>query len=784
MEFTAHISKDKRRIQTVSEHCRNTAEIAAGFASSFGAENIGRLQGLLHDIGKLCVRFDDYINERSKARRGEIDHSYAGAKYICEMADEIDKKRLYNVSHMIGRVIVSHHGLHDWVDDEGNDYYTIRTDKTDNYDEIKKNTDELFGREYLKDLLEKAADEYRILREKIRGISDRSDTNYAFYLGMLERMMESVLIDADRTDTADFMADRETSEKAASQELWKEMRGRMEEKLSKFSGRTDRISMRRRDISDRCAAFAKNDVRVCRMIVPTGGGKTLSSLRFAIEYCIEHGMERIIYTAPFMSILEQNSMEMRSVTGEENFVEHHSNALADMLDKCGNTEELAEYELHTERWDLPAEAVTMVQFLNSLFLAGSSAVRRMHRLSRAVIIIDEVQSVPIKCVNMFSLAVNFLSQICCAAVVLCSATQPVMNETAYPIIMDEKSSMTGDFTEDFEVFHRTDIISEADAYGMTYDEAAEYSIGRFKEAGDLLVIVNTKSAALAMYERIRDMTDAEVIHLSTNMCPEHRRRKISEMKKLLADKKPLICVTTQLIEAGVDISFRCVIRSLAGLDNAVQAAGRCNRNGESDKPGKVYMIRLQEEHLGSLREIKDAQKILQSMFDSHKNACCDWQSDAVISEYFRRFYLMESGELSYTAEDGNRGTNLIALLSLNKDRYEISPKTSGKFSSQAFKTAGTIFDVIDSCTTDVIVPYNDDAEKLIDSLRNGTADIGKTFRTAQKYMVGIYSNAERKLGENNGIYRLECGAVILEKRFYDDVFGVKLEGAEQENLIF
>lgn len=781
MRFTAHISEDGLRIQTVSEHCRNTAELAAGYAASFGAENIGRLQGLLHDIGKLCVRFDDYINKKSDARRGEIDHSYAGAKYICEMADEIDKKRLHNVSRMIGRTIVSHHGLHDWVDDEGNDYYTVRTDKTDNYDEIKKNTDRLFGRDRIKELLEKAADEYRILREKIRGIS-KENTAFAFYLGMLERMLESVLIDADRTDTADFMAGRETSEKAASQKLWKEMRGRMEEKLSKFAGRTDRISMRRRDISDRCAAFAKNDVHVCRMIVPTGGGKTLSSLRFAIEYCIEHSMERIIYTAPFMSILEQNSMEMRSVTGEENFVEHHSNALADILDKGSDSEELAGYELHTERWDLPAEAVTMVQFLNSLFLAGSSAVRRMHRLSRAVIIIDEVQSVPIKCVNMFNMAVNFLSQICGAAVVLCSATQPVMNETEYPIIMDEKCSMTGDFTEDFEVFHRTDIISEADAYGMTYDEAAEYSCGRFREAGNLLVIVNTKSAALAMYERIRDIADAEVIHLSTNMCPEHRRRKISEMKKLLADKKPLICVTTQLIEAGVDISFRCVIRSLAGLDNAVQAAGRCNRNGESAEPCRVYVIKLKEENLGSLRDIKDAQMIFQSMFGSGENA--DPQSDAVISEYFRRFYSMESGKLSYPVKDGMMGTNLVGLLSLNEDRYNISPKTSGRFSSQAFRTAGMLFEVIDSRTADVIVPYNDDAEKLIDSLRNGTADIGKTLRIAQKYTVGIYGNAERKLGENNGIYRLECGAVILEKRFYDDVFGVKLEGAEQENLIF
>ena len=771
--FAAHISADIRREQSVQEHCRNTAELCAGYCKIAGAENIGRLAGLLHDAGKLCSDFDNYIRGISRFSRGEIDHSYAGAKYITENADKVHA----GVSRLIARVIISHHGLHDWVDENCKDYFNIRIANDKNYGQIKQNILLTIGADEFDELLKKAADEYRALCQKIKNIS-KTPTDCAFYLGLLERFLESALIDADRTDTASFMDDAEYPEYSAVPELWQSMKNNMEKKLAEFSERTDVISEQRKSISDRCADFAKNDVKICRLIVPTGGGKTLSSLRFAIEYCLEHGMEKIVYTAPFMSILEQNGAEIKGIAGEDNFIEHHSNALAE---KSDNSEELSDYELHTERWDKPVIATTMVQFLNALFLGKSASVRRFHRIAKSVIIIDEVQSIPLKCLNMFDLAVNFLSHICGAAVVLCTATQPVTDDVRHPMLMDENESMTGDYQADFEVFRRTEIIPDIDPYGYSYEEAADFCADKFTTAGDLLVIVNTKSSALKMYDLIRNRcgNDADVVHLSTNMCPQHRRDKIKAIRKLLGEKKPVICVTTQLIEAGVDISFRCVVRSLAGLDSAVQAAGRCNRHGESIDVRPVYLIKLKEEKLGNLKEISTAQDITQHMAESGEYT--DISSPEAVSDYFVKLYQYEKDKLSYSVP---KHETLVNYLSLNTNLYDVSPKTSSQFESQAFKTAGKLFKVIDENTRDVIVPYNDEAEEIISRLENSNENISVLLRKAQKYTVSIYIGTERKLYENNALRDISCGAVILDRSHYNNEFGIDIEGAEKEILIF
>lgn len=778
MEYAAHISDD--RIQTVEEHCRNTADLCQKFCMSFGAENIGRVQGLFHDIGKMTVDFNNYIRGISSASRGEIDHSYAGAKYLTEISDNKNS----GVLSLIARTIISHHGLHDWVDSNCCDYFQKRISADYDYEKVKENIKSVVSEEELTELLDKALREYKSIREKIKSIYE-GKTDYAFYIGMTERMFQSALIDADRIDTADFMSGESQQEISDDErkQLWKRMYDAMEKKLNSFSERTDKISLQRRSISDRCAAFAKNDVKVCRMIVPTGGGKTLSSLRFAVDYCIAHDMERIIYTAPFMSILEQNSDEICSIAGSEYFTEHHSDAIAE-LDPEEDPQKYKEYEAHTERWDSPVIATTMVQFLNTLFSSKTASVRRMHRLSKAVIIIDEVQSIPLKCVNLFNLAVNFLTNVCGAVVVLCTATQPANDETKYPLMLDEKDSMTGDYSEDFEIFRRTEIIPCIDPYGYSFEETADFCFEKFMKNGNLLVIVNTKKSALELYGLLKGKCseDTEIIHLSTNMCPEHRREKIKLIRELLADNKPVICVTTQLIEAGVDISFRCVVRSAAGLDNAAQAAGRCNRHGEAGGICPVYIVKIKDEVLGSLKDISVSQEITQQIIDSENYS--DLQSAETISDYFRELYRLEEKELSYNVSKDEPDTTLVDLLSLNKNRYEISPMTSSPYCSQAFKTAGDLFEVIDSHTIDVIVPYNDEAKKLISRLEKPDENYRILLRKTQKFTVSIYSQTQKKLVENHALRLLECGAVILDRTYYDDIVGVKLEGAEKEIFIF
>ena len=784
MNFIAHIRKTDNAEQTVTVHCRNTAELAADYAAPFDLKETAKVAGILHDIGKCTADFNAYIHGDSAFSRGSLDHSFAGAKYLKELTSASDDKAAKKTAALIGRVILSHHGLHDWVTEDAEDTYKKRTDTEKYYAEIMQaSTENCLTREAVS-LLGLAEAEVTRCRKKLRELAQDKET-FAFYLGMLERLLQSVLIDADRTDTADFMSNTKTEQHFDTAVLWLEMRKKMQAKLKSFSDHTDLISMQRQSISDRCAAFASHEVGICKLIVPTGGGKTLSSLRFAIEYANQHPIDRIFYIAPFMSILEQNSDVIRGIAGEDAFLEHHSEMLAEV---SGNDGELENYELRTEKWDVPVIATTMVQFLNALFSCKSSAVRRMHRLSRAVIIIDEVQSVPLKCVYLFNLAINFLSRICGSTIVLCSATQPPFELlTAFPLLLDENSSMTGDTKHDFDVFRRTELIPQQKKGGYSFEEAAVFCRECFQANGSLLVVVNTKKAAKELFLRLKETDGAAVYHLSTNMCPQHRREVIAEMREKLAAHSPVICVTTQLIEAGVDISFGCVVRSLAGMDHAAQAAGRCNRSDEFEKICPVYLIHLYEEALGGLQEIAEQQKIAREMLELPNDT--DFLSVPLLSSYFKKLYSHEERQLRYPLNDASN-QDLINLLARNRHRTE-SRLPHLEFCGQAFKTAGSLFQVIDNNTTDVIVPFHDEATKLIADLEReqSPAELRKLLRQLQKYSVSVYAGTQRALEQAGAVYEMQCGhnessiVRVLDSGFYDQNFGVTTEGCDREVLI-
>lgn len=780
MVYAAHITKDGR-VQTVEEHCRNTAALCARYAKRFGLEHIAWIAGLLHDLGKFICDFNGYIRGENGMTRGQIDHSFAGARLITEFAARSQIKLARETAQLIAHVIVSHHGLHDWVDINGGDYLSERLSHSDRWDEICANARQLISDEELAERLAKAAEEYAAALAKIRAITEGDDNavkKRAFYMGMLERLAESCLIDADRTDTADFTDGVQTVERDPAP-LWEEMQGRMESRLGEFTD-DSRISALRRDISDRCAQFAEHRVGAVRLVVPTGGGKTLSSLRFAVEYCRRFGMERIVYTAPFMSILEQNSAEFKKIAGAENFLEHHS----DIFSRIEDDGELADRELACERWTSPVIATTLVQFLNALFLGRTSAVRRFHRLGRAVVIIDEVQSLPLKCVYIFSLAVNFLTKVMGCAVVLCSATQPRLEQGGCAVIMDEQSSMTGDYTEDFEAFRRTRAVPLLKNGGYDYDEAAHICMERFRENGDLLVIVNTRRSAAEMFSRLRELNErepvrAEASHISTRLCPEHRRAEIARLRGLLDEKKPVICVTTQLIEAGVDISFRCVVRALAGLDSAAQAAGRCNRHGE-DECRSVYIMELGGERLDRLPEIAHGKSCAGTVcvYGGHE----DVLSPAAVTDYFGRYYREMAGELPYSCKDGSADSTLLDMLSLNENRGNKSAAT--KYTGQAFATAGRIFRAIDSAAQAVIVPYNDEAREIIARLNGELSpqEGQRLARQAQRYAVNVFEGELRGLTESGAVYELRSGALALCEGYYDKQLGMTADGRPQDYI--
>lgn len=783
--FTAHIRENngKIEIQTVRAHSEEAAEIAEKYAKKIKATNIAKLALVIHDFGKLCKDFDDYIHEKNDLRRGMIDHCYVGAKYLTELAKGQDLK-IIETANFIARIVLSHHGLHDWVDENGKNYFLNRIEKSERYDEIKENIKDVISEKELMQMLFKAKEEYACIRSKIRSMCTGSEQKklFAFYIGMFERMMLSVLVDADRTNTAGFQNNADIEFKY-DEEVWNLAYEKMEEQMVKFAKRTDKISKQRTSISDRCLQFANHKVGICRLVVPTGGGKTLSSLRFALKYCKEYAKEHIFYIAPYQSILEQNSDEWRKIVGEKYFLEHHSDILAE-LDR---EEEISEYELRSEKWDVPVIATTLVQFLNTFFLDRMDSVRRMHRLCNSVIIIDEVQSIPVKCISLFNLAMNYMQEIGGSCIVLCSATQPTFEKIKYPLKIDENESMTGDYSKDFLAFKRNKIVPQIKNGGYSYEEAAEFCIKKFEEEGSVLFVVNTKSAAYRIYQEIKkkELKDTKIVHLSTNMCPEHRRNSIHELKETLKRKQKIICVTTQLIEAGVDISFPCVIRSLAGLANAVQAAGRCNRSGEYDRCCNVYLLNLNEECLRNLKEIQMGQKVTRYLLENENYS--DMQAVETLSVYFEKYYQELKNELNYNTKDMEIQTDLLDLFSVNENRYSVWMKNSLNFyNGQAFKTAGQSFKVIDDNAMSVIVPYNEEAEKVIECLRSieCSDEWEKKLRESQKYIVGINQRLEKVLRQEQALELLPSGVYVLDKRYYDGECGVWKEGKNIEFLMY
>ena len=783
MEFAAHIRKNDDSVQTVAEHCKNVSEIARKFGSQIGIGSICEISGLLHDIGKLIRKFNDYIHGVNSCCRGEIDHSFAGARYIRSVTESKTDKSLNYAGRFIGRVILSHHGLKDWVDGEGTDNYSRLTEKSDNYDEIFNNLSLFPELKITDEMLENAAKEYENIKSKVVEITknipqNRQPQAYAFYMGMFERIAESILIDADRIDTADFMSDEMTEREYNFDEIIVSMEKHMNERLGKFDGLSDNISIRRKNISERCKVAAENEIGITKLIVPTGGGKTLSSLRFAIEYCKRHKKQRIIYTAPFLSILEQNAEEFRRIAGEENFLEHHSDYASKINDNERN--ELHEYELRSEKWDSPVIATTMVQLLNALFSGKTTDVRRMHRLADSVIIIDEVQSLPIKCVYIFDLAMNFLSSVCGATIVLCTATQPPFDKLSeFPLLIDKNTpNITGDTEKDFEVFKRVTIENLFRPEGYNVEEIAQFCAEKQKEFESLLLVVNTKAQARELFGALKETSDADIVHLSTNMCPQHRREIISALREKMSGK---ICVTTQLIEAGVDISFGCVVRIIAGMDNAAQAAGRCNRSGEFSEARPVYLLNIRGEKLNGLPEISEAKDISIAMLQSEKYA--DLLGVEAMEAYFSELYRRNSMKLFFSTKDPDG--NLLDFLSLNNDWFILSGNKAIKNCAQAFKTAGKKFKVITDETEGIIVPYDDKAKEIIAALNSGItpAEQAKLLRQAQKYTVNIYPQLFDRIGKSGGIYELKCGAFALDERYYNKQFGITDEPSEMELLL-
>ena len=775
IEFFAHIcdrADGTMAVQTVLQHLRGTAKRSAECVRGVGLGNAAYLAGLLHDLGKCTRRFQAYLAEGDSSQRGSVIHTFQGCRYVLEKYRRMNADLSEQACEILAFAIGAHHGLFDCVDAAGRIGLQYRMEKQDiDYEEsVRAFFDQDIREAEVDDRFDAALRELSAIIQAIDE-DNADDQEYCFQIGLLARLLLSALIEGDRHDTAAFM-NLDCVNPDSKLPNWQERLQHMEAKLRAFPSE-DAISQARSAISAQCKSFAAEPAGIYRLNVPTGGGKTLSSLRYALAHADRFQKRRLIFTSPLLSILEQNARVIREYIGDDALIlEHHSNVV--QTDDSGDA--LDARELMIQSWDAPIIITTMVQLLNTLFDGKTSAIRRFQALCDSVIVIDEVQTVPTKLLSMFNLAIRFLHERCNATVVLCSATQPCLEKTAHALRSAPKDIVPYD-ANIWKTFKRTQII----CLGNERLENLPNRIRHLMEdTNSLLVICNQKREAAYLWEYTRS-SEYESHHLSAAMCMQHRRDTVAALRDALSNGRRVLCISTQVIEAGVDISFGCVLRLTAGMDSIVQAAGRCNRNGESQSPRPVYTINCSDERLGMLRDIqrgKDATIELMYAFQQDpKRFDDDLASDAAIAYYYHLLYQnMNSEEQDFHVPRLN-ATELDLLAMNEKYTRNLGDALDSVFLRQAFKTAGQAFSVFDENTTDVLVPYGQGKE-YIQALCSQRAQYDLAYRAdilrkLNGYTVSIYPYQKKQLEKNQALTAICDGSVLaLRAGDYDAITGL------------
>ncbi len=771
--LVAHISEDGlQREESVAEHTKSTAFLCSEKGKRCGISQIMLLCGLCHDMGKNKQIFDEYIHADKDTRqklKGTIAHASTGAKFIYDRYHEASGNRKIMVE-MISYAVAAHHGLFDCVDIDHNDIFSKKLSKVDDYEEALTNSKQGYLGEYeLDKIFMNASEEFNLVWDEVKELflklksllwsKDKrvsketlSDCK-SFLLACLQRLILSILIDSDWEATSNFMDNVDTlsgqstyNSKEVFQEAGENFNLYMEKKrhsVERFplTDKEKEIFEARNLLQDKCRQFAKHPAGIYCLSIPTGGGKTLSGLGYALEYCRLHlETERIIYVSPYISITEQNAQVFRDAVGSDKWIlEHHSSVIQNEPEENEDyrSGEVSRYDVN---WEEPFICTTFVQFMNTLFSDKKEAVRRMHRLVNGVVIIDEVQSMPLKCVHTFNYMVNFLNMVCNTNIILCTATQPTLEEAECPICYSEPKYIIDNMEDWFYKFDRVKIHTPEMNEKYTFESLGSEIIKQTVRYQSILVVLNTKSAVRNLY----DILKAQGIHveyLTTNLCAEHRSNKIKYIKEILEKREEnVVVVSTNLIEAGVDISFECVYRSMAGLDSLAQTAGRCNRNGEREW-GMIHLIILEGENTGNLEELRQNERVTKSVIHQFNNS---EKSDNLLmprwmDKYYKDVYLNATDKMNFPIEKSD--TNIIELLSRG-----FGAREKKNHMNQAYKTAGQAYRVIDDRSFGAIVPYQK-GEELIRLIQEASdmADIKRYIRQAQRYTVNVRKNQLKKL---------------------------------------
>jgi CRISPR-associated endonuclease/helicase Cas3 len=709
--YLAHTGEGGRT-QPLDEHLKETGRIAARFAASFEAESMGCAAGLLHDLGKYSQSFQRRILSLETSQR--VDHSTAGSKVAAESL----------LMMPIAFAIAGHHA---GIPDGGN-----RHDSPD--------ASTLMGR------LKRTPDRFDDWKEEIQLPAPQLPAflqpQDKFGLAFFTRMLYSCLVDADFLDTETFMRGKATPR--GGYESISSLCNKLDHALTlKFPAAKGSINEKRAQILSACQSAGDSAERgLYSLTVPTGGGKTIASLSFALRHAKARGMERIIYVIPYLSITEQNAEVFRDLLGEKNIIEHHSAANLHFED--GETPDLASYKkiLAAENYGAPVVVTTAVSFFESLYANRSSKCRKLHNLANSVIIFDEAQTIPLPQLRPCVAAVAQLVKYYRATAVLCTATQPALEDefACFMPLGTPIQEICPGTAALFDCFKRTQI---QDAGVLTKDAL----IARLNSHQQVLCVVNTRKLAQELFDALQ----GDAFCLTTLTTPGDRRTMFGQIRQRLKDGLPCRVVSTSLIEAGVDLDFPAAYREMAGLDSIIQAAGRCNRNNVLFPAlGQVCVFRLEGQKIPPMlaQNVAAAEHVMARFSDP---ACPE-----AIAAYFQFL----------RAVKGKAALDQFDIL----DAFERG--IEGRV--YPFSTVAQRFRLIDCATKTVYIPRSE-ADDLFAQLRSGSYS-RTLFRKLGQYSVNVYENHYQALYEAGALEILgQDIAILRQSELYDQSKGLTLE---------
>lgn len=724
MKYYAHSTDnpDKSDWQGLEEHLRNVASLASGFAGAFGASDWGEAIGFLHDAGKASQEFI----WRLEGKPLRVNHSIFGARLGQDQGGRLGL--------LLSYIIAGHHGgLPDGGMQEGQLHYRLRHERIPADVAI------------LPSVTWPAA---------LRLPFSKRPANPGFSLSFFTRMLFSCLTDADFLDTEAFCNPGQSCVRSGNHRsdlgiLRDALNGRLAE-LTRDAA-PSRVNRLRQTVLADCRTRAGDAPGFFSLTVPTGGGKTYSSMAFALDHTVTHGLRRIIYAIPFTSIIEQNAGVFSAVLGRENVLEHHCNYMGkDEPEERGYDRWRG---LAAENWDAPVVVTTNVQFFESLFSNKPSRCRKLHNIARSVIVLDEAQAIPTEYLDPCLCALRELVDHYGCSVVLCTATQPAVDDESLRTRLPGVREIIADPAKLYADLRRTEVTFA----GRLTDEALA---GRLDGLAQVLCIVGTKAQAKSVFDQLHEREGA--FHLSTNMYPEHRRRTLDAIRRRLKDKRPCRVISTSLIEAGVDVDFPVVYRAMAGLDSIAQAAGRCNREGRLDGLGRVVVYEPE-----TPPRMPWLQRCAGRAGETLRSLPTE---DPLGLSAMRRYF-----ELLYDVQELDK-KQIVKRLNASVGKDLLFP----------FRETAEEFRFIEDEGTAVIVPKEDEAEELIRQLRF-TEFPRPVLRKVQQYSVTVRSRDLARLRSDGAVEMIrDTYPVLRNMAAYSDDVGLCVDAGgvwEAEGLI-